>query len=165
MAAKTFTPALGKTICDQVRGGTAVSAAAELNRVSRAVVYQWRDKGLAGDPEYEAFALDLKAAQAEAERDITKHVVRHAEADWRAGAFWLKAHNRELYGDELTITQQVQRATEDLVDRVQPLMSEGAFNELLYALGQIMGVAGVVAREVSLGGRDAERDGDGGSPH
>ena len=157
-----FTPELGAEICARVRGGSPIAIAAQSCGVGRSTLYDWRDRP--GEL-FEAFRAELERSAAICEQQITANLVRASRKDWKAGAFWLKCRNRELYGDEITITQQVQRATEDLFDRMQPHMSEAAFNEMLYAAGQVMGVAGVVAREVSLGGRDLERDGSEGSSH
>ena len=107
---------------------------------------------------YTAGVIDIEVALAKAEAAITFNVVSAAKKDWKAGAFWLKCRNRELYGDELTINQQVQRGVQDMLDDVLPHMSEAAGAELLHAIGKVMGVERVVAEAARGGSAGSEHD-------
>lgn len=146
-----FTPELGQAICAMVRSGVTVGVAASASRIARGTVYDWKSRGDRGEPEFAEFAVDLEEALASVEVVITKNVIAFSREDWKAGAFWLKARNREVYGEEVTI-RHLQKGMQDMLSDVRPHMSDGAYGELLNALAQAMGIESLVGGAEALSG-------------
>lgn len=157
MGAPKFTPELGKAIAELVRQGVPVGTAARAKRVGKATVYDWRARGQKGEQPYANFLEELETAMGEVEIEITENVIKAAAEDWKAGAFWLKCRNPEVYGDEIKITQQVQRGVEESFDAMRPHMSDGAYLEMLHAYAKVMGVEGLADRPAE---RSAEKPGE-----
>ncbi len=138
-----FTPEIGANICKLVRVGIPVGVAARVEGIAKSTLYEWKDRGEAGDPIFVDFAAQLEKALGECEVAITLNVIKLSKEDWRAGAFWLKCRNPEQYGDRLEITQQVQRNAEETFDAMRPHMSDAAYLEMLHAFAKVTGLEGV----------------------
>lgn len=157
MSGKKFTPEIGTTICKLIACGIPVGVAAQSEGIGRRTLYDWRERGKAegAGPLFD-FHEAIERALAQAEASITMNVVSAARDDWKAGAFWLKCRNRELYGEEVTI-RHLQKGMQDMLDDVRPHMSDGAFTELLNALAQAMGVAELAPGATALAADDSDR--------
>lgn len=159
MPAKKFTPAIGEAICKLIRHGIPVGVAAQSEGIGRATLYDWREKGrAAGEGVLFEFHEAIERALGTAEVAITMNVITAAADDWKAGAFWLKCRNRELYGDEVTV-KHLQQGMQDMLEDVRPHMSASAYAELLNALAQAMGIEQLAAGTAAglEGAADPER--------
>lgn len=145
-----LTPEISAAICKLVRLGVPIGVAARAEGIAKSTLYDWRERGARGEPGFAEFHEQIEDALAKAEAAITMNVVSAAQSDWKAGAFWLKCRNRQLYGDEITITQQVQTGVQQLLDDVSEHMSIGARKELWHAVAKVMGVDALA--EGALGG-------------
>jgi hypothetical protein len=98
-----YTPALGAQLCKLVSLGVAMTAACKAEGIGRKTLYRWREYGAQGREPYRSFVRDLNRSLAKAETAITLHVVRAAQRDWRAGAWWLERRAPDRYGPKQTV--------------------------------------------------------------
>jgi hypothetical protein len=98
-----YTPALGAQLCKLVSLGVAMNAACKAEGIGRKTLYRWREYGAQGREPYRTFVRQLNRSLAKAETAITLHVVRAAQRDWRAGAWWLERRAPDRYGPKQTL--------------------------------------------------------------
>jgi transposase-like protein len=94
--------------------GVPVRTACEAEGVTKTTLRNWRAKAAEGIPEYQSFVLDLDQALAKAEVGVTMHVVKAAQHDWRAGAWWLERRRPEHYGAKQTVV--LEKAPTEMTD-------------------------------------------------
>lgn len=102
-----YTRAIGEQICKLVAAGVSVEAAAQSQGIGKRTVYDWRERGEAGDALYANFAVDLEKAMGNIEARLTMSVTAKAKADWRAGAWWLERRRPEVYGDQAALDRKL----------------------------------------------------------
>lgn len=131
-----YDPKKGEEICKLVRLGVPLGAAAQAEGISKTTLYNWRRMGEAGRAPYRDFVEKIDQALAAAEVSITLNVIRASREDWRAGVWWLERHNPE-------IEKKLQAGLQQLLEEVRPHMSESAYEELIRAIAEVMGLADV----------------------
>lgn len=109
-----FTPELGLSICRLVMTGVPIGEACRVQGIGRNTLHVWRTAGAAGRAPFAAFLEEIERAQAQAVASITMHVVKAAQKDWRAGAWWLERRCPELYGTKQTV--RLEKAPADMSD-------------------------------------------------
>jgi hypothetical protein len=98
-----YTPELGQKLCALLAIGVPISVACRSEGVGKTTLHTWRAQGAAGVDPFAAFVAELERALAKAEAAITMHVVKAAQQDWRAGAWWLERRHPERYGAKQTV--------------------------------------------------------------
>jgi hypothetical protein len=109
-----LTEELMVSLCKTLSIGVDVNTACLREGISRATYYVWRQRGLGGEghePEepYAQFVEAVDKAIANAEARMLANVVKAADSDWRAAAWFLERRNREVYGS----TQKVELSGTD----------------------------------------------------
>lgn len=105
-----YTPELGEQLCKLVGLGVPISIACKAEGIGKRTLYRWREQGKAGREPYRGFVRKLERALAKPAAAITLHVVRAAQRDWRAGAWWLERRHPKLYGNKQTIKHETSPA-------------------------------------------------------
>jgi transposase len=80
--------------------GHYVEVAAELAGFSKRTIYNWLERGKAGEPEYAAFLHAVKAAEAKAEHELLSNVRKASKLPqfWAAGMTILERRHPERWG-------------------------------------------------------------------
>lgn len=91
-----YTPARAEAIIRDLRLGCTHTAASEANGISLDTFGRWMVR-------YAAFAESVRAAEADAERRMTKTITKAAvEGDWKAAVEYLKRRRNVDWGDKVT---------------------------------------------------------------
>jgi hypothetical protein len=98
-----YTAELGEQLCKLVGLGVPIGVACRAEGIGKRTLYRWREFGAAGREPYVGFVRKLNRSLAKAEAAITLHVVRAAQRDWRAGAWWLERRHPQRYGAKQTL--------------------------------------------------------------
>lgn len=61
----TYDPEIGMAVVESIRAGMPLNMAAQFHRIPSRTVRNWLDKGEDGQDPYEAFAIEVRQAQAE----------------------------------------------------------------------------------------------------
>jgi len=109
-----YTHELGERLCKLVGLGVPIVVACKAEGIGKRTLYRWREFGAAGREPYATFARKLEQGLAKAETAITLHVVRAAQRDWRAGAWWLERRHPKRYGSKQTL--RVEKSPAELSD-------------------------------------------------
>lgn len=92
-------------LLNAVRMGLSYDRACQIAGITVKTLNQWRRKGRTeGEhPDYAAFLEKFEKASAEAELRHAENIDRHAEEDWRASAFFLKARFPQDWGERTIV--------------------------------------------------------------
>lgn len=129
-----YTPSVAKRICKWVEAGVSVEAAAEAEGVSRATVYNWRDRGLAGEEPYAGFVARLAKAKGLIEARVTAHITRKVKDDWRAGAWYLERRMAQRFGDQGSLDRKLQAEYVRMLDAAKRTMDADGYKAFVAAL-------------------------------
>jgi hypothetical protein len=131
-AQSKFSLEIQRAIVESLRGGNYLEPSAEAAGVSRQTVLEWIRRGEGRDdrscePEFEAFALAVRQARAEAERNAVRALTAAMPEDWRAAEAWLKRARPDRWTDR----QQVQHDVgETLAELLAPTPLEATHTRL-----------------------------------
>lgn len=124
------------TLVDAIRAGVTKTAACGEAGVTPSTFRRWLHLGLSGDPQYEAFARDVKAAEAWVERNMTTVIYNAAMGgDWRAAQLYLERRVKEWRPkSELSIEAELEQILDVLerelgaeeAERIFAALSSGA---------------------------------------
>jgi hypothetical protein len=134
-----FTPELGAKICKWITAGVSIEAAAEAEGVARATVYNWRDRGHAGEQPFVDFVVDLEKAQGRIEARLTLNITQRAKDDWRAGAWYLERRRAERFGEQGKLERKLEDEYERLIDAARRELDPDSYQKLLRALARPRG--------------------------
>lgn len=95
---RKLNPAIQLEICKSIAAGIDVESACVREGVSKSTYYDWLKRGEAGESPFDEFLEAIDQAMAEVTRRVTYHVVKAAESDWKAGAWWLERRRGSVYG-------------------------------------------------------------------
>jgi hypothetical protein len=109
-----LTPEIGNRLGKLVAVGIPLSVACQVEGITKKTLRNWRKKAADGEQDYIACIVELDKALAKAEVAITMNVVKAAQVDWRAGAWWLERRRPERYGAKQTVT--IEKAPADMSD-------------------------------------------------
>lgn len=99
----TISPKVRQEVLDRVKHGVPAGTAAVACGVHRRTFQRWLEEGRrdnAREP-YRKFAADIEQAFMEWQASKVTEIDRHAEKDWRAGAWMLERLDPATYGDHL----------------------------------------------------------------
>lgn len=97
MGRPTKLPEVGPVLIEAVQRGNYFETAARLAGISERTLYNWIERGEAGDDGFAEFLHALKKAEAEAE-DAALQVVKSMPQGWQANAWWLERRFPSRYG-------------------------------------------------------------------
>lgn len=129
-----YTRAIGEQICKLVGAGVSVEAAAQSQGVGKRTVYDWRERGEAGERPYADFALELEKAQGDIESMMTMNVTAKAKKDWRAGAWWLERRRPEVYGDQAALDRKLHAEYVRMLDAAKRTLDPDRYKAFVAAL-------------------------------
>lgn len=109
-----LTPELQARLTRLISIGIPIGVACEAEGITKKTLRNWRAKAEAGDAAYDSFVADMDQALAKAEVGVTMHVIKAAQHDWRAGAWWLERRRPEHYGTKQTVV--IEKAPEQMSD-------------------------------------------------
>lgn len=98
-----LTPDIGERISKLIAAGVPIGTACQVEGITRKTLSNWRKRAEAGEQDFAAFWSQVEKALAKAEAAITMHVVKAAQHDWRAGAWWLERRSPKTYGNKQTV--------------------------------------------------------------
>lgn len=120
-----------------LRRGNNLSVSARASSFPIRSYYNKVEAAERGDPEAKEFIEKVEAARAQA---VAEHlqVLRNAAlgGDWRASVEWLKANQRDEWGNDVKVTveHKVSEQLEMLFQRIQQLLPEPIYVELMEGL-------------------------------
>lgn len=88
-AQRKYTQEIHERIVTCLADGNYRKVAASVGGIDEDTLKNWIDAGDAGDAQLAQFALDVHAAEIEAERSMVEVVRSNAKEDWHAAAWWL----------------------------------------------------------------------------
>lgn len=109
-----LTPELGSRLGRLISVGIPISTACQVEGITKKTLRNWRERAAAGEQDYADFVADLDQALAKAEVAVTMNVVKAAQVDWRAGAWWLERRRPDRYGAKQTVT--IEKSPSDMSD-------------------------------------------------
>ena len=142
---RKFTPERRKAILREMEAGVAMSRAAKMHGVDHSTVRDWIRKGLedhdAGKATaYASFAVKAEEHRAAALARAEKHVYERAQTDDEMARWLLERRIPEEFGRTDRLKVQIDTAVQELLDEIQPHVSEGAFDELVSAIVRVRGI-------------------------
>ena len=136
-----MTPAVHADIIKLVSAGVPLDRAARSSGFDPACVRKWIRWGKSGKGEpYDSFSHDVEWHKADAIARCAISVQKASKEDWRAGAWYLERVDPDNFGRKNSLKVEVRRGVQDLLELVEPRMSEEAFGELVHAIASIQGV-------------------------
>jgi hypothetical protein len=87
-----------RRIVDALKRGNTRINSCRLARVNPSTFGDWLHKGKAGHPDYIAFAIQIREAEAIAEDEVVEKI-RTGQPGWQGLAWWLQRRNRARWGD------------------------------------------------------------------
>lgn len=129
-----YTRTIGEQICKLVAAGVSVEAAAQSQGIGKRTVYDWRERGEAGDALYAGFAVELEKAMGDIEARLTMSVTAKAKADWRAGAWWLERRRPEVYGDQAALNRKLHAEYVRMLDAAKRTLDPDRYKAFAAAL-------------------------------
>ena len=131
-----LTDAKQTQICEALRDGASVAAAAELSGVHPSTVHRWMQRGEdEASSKYHEFRVAVSRARAEYEQDLINQVLLYARADqpqsWRAAIELLKVQFPDRYGDARIHRVAEAKLTEAILDKARRCLPEEHFTALL----------------------------------
>lgn len=131
-------------ICEAVRKGHDEKFAAELAQTADVTVRRWRRFGLEGREPYATFLARYNVAKKEiidhALRTIRNAKTKHGTDDWKALAWWLERRFPKDFGQRQSIELVGRKSNEELLEQIEPLVSESAWAEIIAAIAQLKDV-------------------------
>lgn len=131
-----YTRALGEKICTLVAAGVSVEAAAGSQGVSKRTVYNWRERGEAGEQPFAAFEAEIDKALGSIEARLSMNVVARAKDDWRAGAWVLERRVAERFGEQGKLERKLEEIVEKVLDAARQEMDPDSHQRLLRKLAR-----------------------------
>lgn len=117
--ATKLTPERQRAICDMVRDGVCLGAAAEAAGVSSVTVYRWRQSTRSP---YREFAAELEQALGEAEARYVNHISQAAETTWQAAAWMLERRWPKRWGRRDRLSLELAHLSDEELDaRIEAL--------------------------------------------
>lgn len=160
----TLTPEVQERFLKNLtRCGGFIEVAAALSKIKRRTLYDWFTRGEAGEEPFASLLEEVLERRADAAREQIGEHRRLAEQNGphaaAASQFLLSALFPSQFGQKAQLTAAVNEEVQRLLDAIQPLMSEGAYGELVNALAALAG-DGRVATEEADGTVAAEAHGE-----
>jgi hypothetical protein len=109
-----YSDALAEQLCNLISAGVPIRVASRSLGIARSTLYEWRDAGRRGLDPYVVFESKLERALSRAETSLTLNLVRAAQKDWRAAAWWLERRHPERYGAKQTM--RVEKAPTEMTE-------------------------------------------------
>ena len=109
-----FTPELGARLVKLISVGIPIGTACQVEGITKKTLRNWRDAANEGDERYVRFIAELNAAKGKALTAIAMNVIKAAQVDWRAGAWYLERMDPERYGSRQTVV--VSKAAAEMTD-------------------------------------------------
>jgi transposase len=129
-----YTAPIGQHICKLVAAGVSVEAAAATQGVTKRTVYNWRERGAAGEEPYATFNRALEKAQGDIEAALTTNVTRRSKDDWRAGAWWLERRRPEVYGDQAALDRKLHAEYVRMLDAAKRTLDPDSYKRFVAAV-------------------------------
>jgi hypothetical protein len=130
-----LTPELSQRICEFVRAGTYLVAAAAGCGIHRGTLYRWLERGeQQSHGRYREFLLAVERAQGEAEVRDTLQIAKAAPTDWKAAAWLLERRAPTRYGKQVQAT--LREEMESMLAHLQAALDPITFERVLQALEQ-----------------------------
>lgn len=85
-----LTPEVQDAICKTLQFGVDVPTACAREGISQATYYSWRKQGEQGQEPFASFLAATEKAMAELEAKVTVQILKQSQANWQAGAWWLR---------------------------------------------------------------------------
>jgi hypothetical protein len=109
-----YSDALADQLCNLIGAGVPIRVASRSLGIGRSTLYEWRDAGRRGLDPYVVFEAKIERALSRAETSLTLNLVRAAQKDWRAAAWWLERRHPERYGAKQTM--RVEKAPAEMTE-------------------------------------------------
>lgn len=110
----SYSTTMHARICAFVEVGLPIALACEREHISRQTLYNWRQRGAAGEEPFATFERDLRHAIALAESEVLQLIIASTEDDWKAGAWWLERRFPKRYLAKQTV--RIEKPARELTD-------------------------------------------------
>ncbi len=131
MAAKTsLTPQVQKTIVEAIGRAMYREVACQLAGITRQTLWNWEQRGEAGEEPYASFLAELRKSEAEAE-DFLVAQIREGASNWQSKA-WI-AERRWPKRWAQRVRQNVTEELDAFTDRLQKRLDDATYRKVLDA--------------------------------
>ena len=125
------TPEVMAQIKAAIECGQTVETACGIAGIGQRTYYRWMR-------EDEDFNAEISQAIAKRDAATVTRLKANGKGDWKADA-WLLERTSPLFRPKQDVNVQVQKGLTDVLEAIRPLVSDGAFKEMIGAIATLQG--------------------------
>ncbi len=144
----SLTPAVRDAIVAEVEKGATLEVAAECSGFHQATLYEWMQRGRAGEEPFAEFAESVTRARARCKADMLRAIstaVTPGEFgvdDWKARAWILERTDRAGFGVKVEVMQRVEGTFRDVIERLRAELDPATYQRVVEIMSRALAGSG-----------------------